>query len=223
MYQKIIIVSGGPSVDAEFFRKKIKDGGTCLIICCDGGARHFRNLTIKPDVVIGDMDSIDPAQLANYSLENIKVIKYPANKDFTDTELALDYALSLKPEEIFIWCALGGRIDHTLANIFLLLQGQKKGVATFLIDEYCEVFVMDKETVFMDEAGKTVSLLALTPEVNGITLSGFLYPLEKGNLKMGESRGISNSINAVHADIKIEKGKLLVIKYRRSDFFPEAL
>ncbi|MFA5323132.1 MAG: thiamine diphosphokinase [Smithella sp.] len=222
MYQKIIIVSGGNSVDAEFFQKKITDFGNCLIICCDGGARHFRNLIIKPDVIIGDMDSIDPDQMANYSSENIKIIKYPANKDFTDTELALDYALDLKPEKIFIWCALGGRIDHTLANIFLLFKGQKKGVATFLIDEYCEVFVMDQEAVFTDEAEKTVSLMALTPEVTGITLAGFLYPMEKGNLKMGESRGISNIINDAHADIKIEEGKLLIIKYWRKDFFPEA-
>jgi thiamine pyrophosphokinase len=223
VYQKIIIVSGGCSVDSIFFIKQIKKTGSCLIICCDGGARHFRNLNIKPDVIIGDMDSIDSVQLANYSAQEIKIIKYPANKDFTDTELALDYALNLKPEKIFIWCALGGRIDHTLANIFLLLKGQEKGIATFLIDEYCEVFVLNKEVSFTKEVGKTVSFLALTPKVTGITLTGFLYPLKKGSLKMGESRGISNIINEDRADITVDKGKLLVIKYRQKDFSPEAI
>ncbi|MEN6421805.1 MAG: thiamine diphosphokinase [Smithella sp.] len=222
MYRKIIIVSGGNSVDSAFFQKKIKEWGNCLVICCDGGARHLRNLAIKPDVVIGDMDSIDPAQLADYSSKNVKIIKYRADKDFTDTELALDYALDLKPEKIFIWCALGGRIDHSLANVFLLFKAREKGVETFLIDECCEVFVMDKETVFTGEQGKTVSLLALTPEVTGVTLSGFLYPLEKGNLKMGESRGVSNIINNEKAGIHVKSGKLLVVKYRRKDFFPEA-
>jgi thiamine pyrophosphokinase len=217
--QKIIIISGGSSVDAAFFQKKIKEYGNFLVICCDGGARHFQNMGITPDVIIGDMDSIDPSQLAKYSSQKIKIVRYPSNKDFTDTELALDYALNLKPEKIFIWCALGGRIDHTLANLFLLYKGKALGIS--LIDEYCEVFVLDKKTSFIKEKGKTISFLALSPNVSGITLSGFLYPLEKGILKMGESRGISNIINKDRADIKVERGKLLVIKYHQKDFFPE--
>jgi thiamine pyrophosphokinase len=221
--QKIIIVSGGGSVNSAFFNEKIREMGRCLTICCDGGARHFQNLGIKPDVIIGDMDSIDPAQLASFNSDERKIIKYPVNKNYTDTELALDYALDLKPEKILIWCALGGRIDHTLANIFLLYRARKKGIETSLIDEYCEAFVINKETSFINEEGKTVSLLALTPRTTGITLSGFAYPLEKGSLKMGESRGISNVINNTCAGIKIEKGKLLVIKYRQKNIFPEAL
>jgi thiamine pyrophosphokinase len=221
--KKIIIVSGGCSVDPVFFSGQIRKMGKCLIICCDGGARHMLNTGTKPDVIIGDMDSINFAQLAEYSREKIKIITYPANKDFTDTELALDYALGLKPQKISILCALGGRIDHTLANLFLLCRAQEKGIETFLIDEYCEAFLLSKETSFANEKGKTVSLLALTPKVTGITLSGFAYPLEKGTLKMGDSRGISNVIRDTRAGIKIEKGKLLVIKYRQKDFFPEAL
>ena len=116
--------------------------------------------------------------------------------------MALDYALSLKPEAIFIWGALGGRIDHTLANVFLLCKGQEKESERILIDEYCEAFVLDKKTTFINEAGKTVSLLALSSEVTGITLTGFLYPLKEGTLIMGESRGISNIINDDRAGIQ---------------------
>lgn len=223
MSQKIIIVSGGFLDDPVFFHKAIKKMEDCLIICCDGGARHFQNSAIKPDVIIGDMDSIDAAQLADYSAKEIKIIKHPPDKNFSDTELALDYALNLKPQEIFIWCALGGRIDHTLANVFLLCRGLENGIRTFLLDEYCETFVLDKKVSFINEKGKTVSLLALTPEVTGITLSGFLYPLENGTLKMGESRGISNVINEARAVISASEGKLLVVKYRRKDSFPEEL
>jgi len=221
--QKIIIVSGGCSVDPVYFSKQIRKTKNYLIICCDGGARHLRNLSIKPNVIVGDMDSIDSAQLANYTAQGIKIIKFPKNKDFTDTELALNYALSLKPKRIIIWCALGGRIDHALANIFLLFKGQEKGIETSIMDEYCEIFVLDKEYFFINETGKTVSLLALTPKVTGITLSGFVYPFEKDTLKISESRGISNIIRNARAIIKAEKGKLLVIKYRQKDLFPEAL
>jgi thiamine pyrophosphokinase len=220
--QKIIIVSGGCPIDPVFFQKIIDEAEKRQIICCDGGARHLLNMGIKPDIIIGDMDSIDSAQLKIFYKQKIKILKYPANKDFTDTELALDYALSSEPLKILICCALGGRIDHTLANIFLLLKAQEKGIETFLIDEYCEAFVINKETAFANEKDKTVSLLALTPKVTGITLSGFAYPLEKGTLKMGESRGISNVINKNRAGIKIERGKLLVIKYRHKNNFPEA-
>ena len=222
MYQNIIIVSGGCAVDPAFFIQQIEKTKNRLIICCDGGARHFRKLQIKPDVIIGDMDSIDSAQLAKCSRQQIEIIRYSANKDFTDTELAIDYAMKLKPQKILIWCALGGRIDHTLANVFLLLKGQERGIEMFLMDEYCEAFIPDKEHFFNKEKGETVSLLPLTPEVTGITLSGFIYPLQNGTLKMGESRGISNIINQAQAVIKIKKGKLLVIKYHRKDFFPEA-
>jgi thiamine pyrophosphokinase len=222
VHQKIIIVSGGFLDDPVFFHKKMKEMEDCLIICCDGGARHFQNSAIKPDVIIGDMDSIDPAQLADYSAQNLKIIEHPPDKNFSDTELALDYALNLNPQEIFIWCAFGGRIDHTLSNVFLLCKGTEKGIRIFMVDEYCEAFVLDKKASFINEKGKIVSLLALTPEVTGITLPGFLYPLENGTLKMGESRGISNVINEARAGISAAKGMLLVIKYRKKDSFPEA-
>jgi len=221
--QKVIIVSGGRLVDPVFFHKKIAGMKNRLVICCDGGARNFQYLGIKPDVVIGDMDSIDPVQLESYSAQGIKIIKYSINKDFTDTELALDYALNINPEEIFILGALGGRVDHTLANVFLLCKGQEKGINTYLVDEYGEAFVLDKEAVFKNEIGKTVSLLALSPRVTGITLKGFLYPLEKGALKMGETRGVSNIVNQDRASISVRSGKLLVVGYWQKDIFPEAL
>ena len=223
MSQIVNIISGGRLGDQSFFQEKITGMENCLIICCDSGARHLWKTGIKPDVIIGDMDSNEPDHLASYSTSGIKIIKYPANKDFTDTELALDYALNLKPEAIFIWGALGGRIDHTLANVFLLCKGQEKGIRTYLIDEYGEAFVLDKETSFINETGKTVSLVALSPEVTGINLTGFLYPLKEGTLVMGDSRGISNIITDVRAGISVRQGKLLVIKYWQKDIFPEAL
>lgn len=220
---KVIIVSGGGSADAAFFKSQVGKRDDCLIIGCDGGSCHLKSWGIKPDVIIGDMDSIDAGLLARYDSEKIKIIKYPAEKDFTDTELALDYALEVKPEKIYIWCALGGRMDHTLSNIFLLFKGQEKGIQTVLIDPFCEIFLADQETHFTGDTGKTVSLLSLSPEVTGITLSGFQYPLKNENLKIGESRGISNRIRDNEACIRIANGRLLIIKYRNKDRFPEAV
>jgi thiamine pyrophosphokinase len=223
MSKQIIIASGGRFGDPIFFKKKIAEIGASLIIVCDGGVRHLQKLGITPDVIIGDMDSIEPAQLASYSAQGVKIIKYPANKDFTDTELALDYALNLKPTAIYIWGALGGRIDHTLANVFLLRKGKDASIKTYLIDEYCEAFIVDKEAAFVDAKGVTVSLFAFSPQVEGLSLSGFVYPLKDAVLTMGESQGISNIIDEGHAKISVRVGNLLVIRYWQKGIFPEAI
>ena len=223
MSQIVNIVSGGRIGDRDFFRNKISGMENCLIVCCDGGVRHLQQTGIKPDVILGDMDSIDPNQLESYSRQNVKIIKYPASKDFTDTELALDYALNLKPEAIYIWGALGGRLDHTLANVFLLEKTKALPIKVCLIDEYCEVFLLSGDVTINESAGQTVSLIALSPQVEGITLRGFLYPLDSAILRMGESRAVSNIINGDEAKISVRSGSLLVIRYWQKDIFPEAV
>ena len=223
MSKIINIVSGGRLGDQSFFQKKIAQMGNCLIICCDGGVRHLQQRGIKPDVIIGDMDSIDPGHLESYSRHDVKIIKYPASKDFTDTELALDYAINLKPAAIYIWGALGGRLDHTLANVFLLEKTKTLPIKAYLIDEYCEVFLLSGDVTINESAGQTVSLIALSPQVEGITLRGFLYPLDNATLSMGESLAVSNIINGDEAKISVRSGNLLVIRYWQKDIFPEAV
>jgi thiamine pyrophosphokinase len=222
MQQNIIIVSGGRLGNMDFFRTKVAKIDNRLLICCDGGARHLTAASIIPDVLVGDMDSLDPEQLAHYERLGVKIIRYPVNKDFTDTALALDYAMSLQPESIDIWGAQGGRIDHALANLFLLLKGKETGIKVRLMDEYCETFIADNDVTFADATGCLVSLIALSPEVEGVTLQGFLYPLNEGILNMSESRGISNIIQAERARIRVRSGHLLVIRYWQKDVFPEA-
>ncbi|MEI6610854.1 MAG: thiamine diphosphokinase [Deltaproteobacteria bacterium] len=223
MSQIVNIVSGGRIGDRDFFRKKISRMENVLIICCDGGVRHLQQTGIKPDVIIGDMDSIDSDQLESYSRQDVKIIKYPASKDFTDTELALDYAINLKPAVIYIWAALGGRLDHTLSNLFLLEKTKALPIKAYLIDEYCEVFLLSSDVTINESAGQTVSLIALSPQVEGIALRGFLYPLDDAILRMGESRAVSNIINDDEAKISVRSGCLLVIRYWQKDIFPEAL
>lgn len=223
MSQIVNIVSGGRIGDSVFFQKKISGMGNCPVICCDGGARHLRQAGIKPDAIIGDMDSIDPAQLEIYSSQGVKILQYPASKDFTDTELALEYAVNLKPEAIYIWGALGGRLDHALANVFLLEKTKTLPVKTYLIDEYCEAFLLRGDVTLSGSEGRTVSLIALSPQVEGITLRGFLYPLDDAILRMGESLAVSNIIIEAEAKISARSGSLLVIRYWQKDIFPEVL
>jgi len=222
MDDRIVIISGGRLGNVDFFRKKMAEKDRRLLICCDGGARHLALAGITPDVLIGDMDSVRHPDLAAYQRRGVIIIKHPAEKDFTDTALALEYALDLRPGAIDIWGAGGGRMDHTLANLFLLIKGKEAGVETRLIDEYCEAFVPVGEITFTEADGCLVSLIALSPGVDGVTLKGFLYPLVEETLSMSESRGISNIIQAGRASIRVRSGHLLVIRYWQKDVFPEA-
>jgi len=222
MTKKIIIVSGGRLGDPAFFQERITSMDDFLIICCDGGIRHLAKLNIKPDVIIGDMDSAAAVSIEGYKTGGVKILKYPPDKDETDTQLALEYALGLKPEAIEIWGALGGRIDHSLANLFLLGLKEKEETKIRLIDEYCEAFIAGEAVAFNEAIGQTVSLIALSPKVTGISLHGFQYPLENAILEMNKPRGISNVITAALATINVGSGKLLVIRYWQKNIFPEA-
>jgi thiamine pyrophosphokinase len=223
MVENIVIVSGGRLGDEAFFQKRILPAENRLLIACDGGARHLVRAGLKPDILIGDMDSLDPVKLADYERQDVRIIRHPARKDYTDTALALDYALSLHPRTLDIWGALGGRMDHALANIHLLIRGRDAGTATRLLDEYCEAFIACGKTEWIDAVGCLVSLIALSPVVEGITLEGFEYPLRNESLFVSESRGISNIICAEQASIRVEAGNLLVIRYWRKDVFPEVV
>lgn len=173
-------------------------------------------------MIIGDMDSLSAEALASWERRGVKIVRYPANKDFTDTQLALDYALSCRPGAVEIWGALGGRIDHTLANIYLLQRAREAGVQACLIDEFTEVSLAEKETKIAGAAGCLVSIIALSPVVEGISLEGFQYPLDGENLSFAESRGISNIITAPMATIRVNRGSLLIVRYRQAGVFPEA-
>lgn len=223
MAKQIIIISGGRLGYPVFYQKRIAALKNYFVLCCDGGIRHLEKLKISPDVIIGDLDSADSAQVARYAAQGVKILKYPSDKDDTDTQLALEYALELKPEAIEIWGAFGGRIDHSLANLFLLGLGEKEGIKIRLIDEYCEAFVAGKTVAFIEAKGQTVSLIALSSQVTGISLQGFRYPLNNALLEMAKPRGISNVITAVPATISVGSGNLLVIRYWQKDVFPEAL
>jgi thiamine pyrophosphokinase len=222
MNRCIVIVSGGRFGDVEFFRKKMSQAGHDLLICCDSGARHLAAAGVTPDVLVGDMDSIESLRLADYVRKGVRIIQHPADKDFTDTALALDYAVGLHPERIHIWGALGGRMDHALANLFLLLKGKEAGIKICLLDEFCEAFIADNDVTFADATGCLVSLVALSPRVEGIELDGFLYPLNDGTLTLADSRGISNVISANRASVHVRSGSLLVVRYWQKDVFPEA-
>ncbi|MBN1615436.1 MAG: thiamine diphosphokinase, partial [Deltaproteobacteria bacterium] len=166
-------------------------------------------------VVVGDMDSLDPELLKRFEGKGSRIIRHSKHKDETDTQLALEYALDLHPDEVHVFGALGGRLDHTLANLSLLALGIERGIPVKIIDEWCEVFLVKASAQIEGEPGQTVSLFPFTGSASGIDLTGFEYPLADAVMETGRPFGISNRLVGSKGTIKITSGILLVVHYKR--------
>ena len=184
------------------------------LICADGGARAALSLGLRPDVVVGDLDSLDEAQQAQLAALGCRLAVYPVAKDWTDLELALKLALEEGATEVVILGALGGRLDQELANIMLLLLPELDNVSVRIVDERQEMFVTRSEATLAGQPGDIVSLIPWGGDVMGIITEGLMYPLRDEPLLAGPARGISNMMIGQVARVTLRSGALLVIHAR---------
>jgi len=220
MKKVLIVVAGGEIRDLAFLQARISLLQAAEIICADGGAGYLHALGLVPNVIIGDMDSLEPDVLQYFMERGSKIIRFPEGKNETDTQLALEYAFGCGPDEIYVFGAFGTRIDHALANVALLALGVKRGTSVKLINEWCETFIAGRQCTIEGEPGQTVSLLPLSDTVTGIMLEGFEYPLTNGVMEIGTPYGVSNRLTAVKGVITVESGLLLVIRYFQTGVLP---
>lgn len=185
-----------------------------LLICADGGARHFSQAEITPHVVLGDFDSIDADLLHAYEREGVELVKYPARKDYTDMELAVDYAAERGATRVFIMGAIGSRIDHSLSNLQLLHKLLEKGIRGVILNENNRVYLFQDKIRINRMEGYKLSLLPATFVVEGVTTEGLAWPLFNYTMRMGTGIGISNEFSEETATIRISSGRLYVILSR---------
>jgi len=182
-----------------------------IIIAADGGVHHCQDLGVTPAVVIGDLDSLLPDEISALQTADVEIIRYPAQKDQTDFELALRHAISLGADEILGLGALGARWDMTIANILLLGAPELAGLTVRLIDRQQEIVLLRGEgkITFHGRRGDTLSLIPLGQDARGVTLAGLEYSLEDGILRFGSTRGISNVLVEETATVYLKQGLLL--------------
>ncbi len=207
---KVLILSNGSVKDYTFLQSLVS--GTDFFICADGGGMHAYNMGLTPDVLIGDFDSISKEVLNYFREKSSQIISCPSEKDETDTQLAVEYAVSKGASEICMTGSIGSRLDHTYANVGLLVWLLGKGVKGCIKDSSNEVFVTDRYIRLEGKPGDEVSLLALTSRVSGIYTKGLQYKLEDDQLYIDSPRGISNVFTAAEAEITISEGLLLVCR-----------
>ncbi|QDH23407.1 thiamine diphosphokinase [Saccharibacillus brassicae] len=208
---RVIIVSGGLWTDD--YLDYIRPGD--LLIGADRGALMLIERGLRPDIAVGDFDSVSPEDA-----ERIRVLSGridtcdPVDKNYTDTELAFELALNERPSEIVMLGVTGGRMDHTLANVQLLIRALRRQVVCTIRDRNNYIQLTGSQLVVEDRGFTYVSLIPATMEVSGVTLEGFEYPLENATLRQGQSLSVSNKLSGPSGTVSIESGLLLVIQSR---------
>lgn len=237
-----IIVSGG-DIQSDFalyfLKKNIEKAGreNIRLIAADRGLEFFLDYLILPDVVIGDFDSLseDGKNFLEMQSEDIpyggmlewklqkgegkvvEVVRLRPEKDDSDTQSAMNYAIQNGAKEIVILGVTGNRVDHLMANFGLLILAQKQGAEVALADRYNYMKLIPSGTILKkaEQFGKYVSFFPLGGDVTGLTLEGFKYPLDKYHLTTADSGlTVSNEISEEYAKVTYESGTLLMIMSR---------
>jgi thiamine pyrophosphokinase len=218
---RVVIFANGVLSDPQSAKAQIRPDD--LIIAADGGTLHSLALGLRPDIVIGDFDSLDPADLAQLEMSGTELIRHPARKDYTDLELALKHAKQLGAWQILIIGALGERWDQTLANLLLPASEDFSTLDIRLVDGPQEISLVKSGhvTEIRGNPGDTLSLIPLYGDATGIMTKGLEYVLNDGTLRFGSTRGISNVLLENTAEISCQKGLLVGVLIHSPEETPD--
>jgi thiamine pyrophosphokinase len=208
-----IVVTGGDAPLPSVVERLPK---AAVVIAADSGLGHARALGLHVDVLVGDLDSVTPADLAAAEAEGVEIQRHPAAKDATDLELALAVACDRGVERATVVGGAGGRFDHFLGNVLCLTSER---FAPVTIDAWigaAHVHVLRERIVLRGAPGSLVTLVPAGGAATGITTTGLRYPLDDETLTPGTTRGVSNEIGDGDATVTVRSGVLLVVQ-------PEAL
>ena len=199
---KALIFSGG---DFSSIPDYLNINEYDITIACDGGFLSAKDSGITPDIFVGDFDSV-PEDLVDCP----EIIRLYPVKDMTDTQEAIDVAVTRGAKKIAILGALGGRIDHTLANIHLLKYAKEKGADVKIADTDTYISLVTDEAQIPKKDGFCLSLIPLT-DCTGVCIKGVYYPLDNAYMPIGNPYGISNEFTEDKAQISLKSGELLVV------------
>lgn len=203
--ERCVIVGGAKIFNYDFVKSFLRPND--FMIYCDGGLSHFEKLNLKPSLIIGDFDSHEKPQ------SSVETIVLPTEKDDTDTVAAVRVALQRGFREFLLIGVIGGRFDHSLGNLSILLMLHEKDCDAMIVDDYSTMQIVAKQPVFVDDACKFFSLLNICGTARGINIKNAKYPLENATISCTYQYGVSNEVekNQV-AEISVEEGNLLLVR-----------
>lgn len=204
---KACALVGASEFNAEHFQAMDAQNAFNYVIAVDAGLKHLESIGRTPDMALGDFDSL------GYVPEGMRVARFSANKSKSDMDLALERARNMRYDEIFIYGALGGRLDHTLANLQLFAKYSEKGAIVNAIGvSEAATYVTGPDTYEMpaQESG-TISVFSMSDEARGVFERGLAYELDDATLSNRTSLGLSNEFIGEPVLIGVESGTIVVI------------
>jgi thiamine pyrophosphokinase len=208
-HRRAVVVANGTLPDIAPFRMLLETAD--LVIAADGGARSLLPAGIKTDILLGDFDSLDPALLQRWQQQGGTSLTFPTDKDQTDLEIALHYAVEHGAREIVVLGALGGRLDHELANVLLLAAPFLAEVSTAILDAQTRAVAVRREITLRGKPGDLLSLLPVGEAAQGIWVDNVAYELHGETLTLGPTRGVSNDLRGDTVTIRVADGILLAV------------
>lgn len=182
-----------------------------VLIAADGGARHLAKLKRRPDIVIGDLDSLTSTKVRELEKAGTHILRFPVEKDQSDLELALLHALKVGASEIYVLGALGRRWDHSLANLLLAAHPELAELQIVFLHGDQQLFLIRGDVQLGVPVGTRLSLIPLKGDAKGVSSRGLAYTLDNETLYYGSTRGVSNKVERENAEIGLRKGLLLCV------------
>ena len=182
-----------------------------LVIAADGGLGVARSASIRVDLVVGDMDSVDPVSLAAAEADGVAVERHPGDKDESDLELALAAALDRGATTVRVVVGAGGRLDHAVANLAVLTSPRWSAAELELVVGESRAWVVRGRRILPLAAGDHVALLPIGGDAIGVSTEGLVYPLSDERLDVHGARGIANEVLTDRPSVVVSEGVLLVV------------
>lgn len=212
---KGLIIASGESWDRTLLIEELKSN-KFFIICVDGGTNYTHRLGITPNIIIGDMDSVEKSLLDHYKALNIPFKEYPKDKDKTDFHLALEELERLGIKEVMIFGIVGTRLDHTLSALGIIRKFVRENrieSVKISLGERSDGYISKKIKIW-GKPGEIVSLIPMTEKVTGVTTNNLKYRLDRANIYLEDSLTVSNEIEQSPCSVEVENGIILVIHHR---------
>ncbi|MDK2809251.1 MAG: thiamine pyrophosphokinae [Clostridiales bacterium] len=214
-----LIITGG-ILSEDLIKEYIITHPNAILICVDGALELVHKMKLVPDYIVGDFDTVRPDLIMWYekqvALGKIKtqIRRFPPHKDETDTHIAVLLAMEVAATNICIMGGIGSRMDHTLANLHLLLQPLKKGIHAYLQNEHNVIYLKEQPFQIEKKAtfGDYISLIPFKKTVHRVTLNGFKYNTNAVDFTIEGSLGISNELVEETGSVTFTKGIFIVIE-----------
>jgi thiamine pyrophosphokinase len=208
-----VVFAAAPLAPTARLQSRLAQLEQPFVVAADGGARTALAFGLPPDVVIGDLDSLDATLLRELGRASVAVETYPRDKDATDGQLAVERALAEHPSRLVLLGFLGGpRLDQLLANVLLLVRFQLPAV---LLDERNETVLLQPGTqhLWRPEPDELISLIPIGGAARGVVTRGLRWALDGDRLVFGDTRGVSNEAVAEEASVAVDGGLLLLTRH----------